>query len=295
MDQTVTLTFSGTATQGTHYSVSQASDGGSKHGGPPGGSCGRATPRLRWTVTATTERYGRPSTGPSPWPSDLDGTAIGSTLDITILDDETTNTDATGQPLITGTARVGGKLTATKNTIADTDGLPVQFPDDYTFEWLRVDAYRHVETPIGTDSNNYTVLSADAGPSTIRVDVSFTARRGRTFGGSACECGDGGGRGEQRGPDGWLPRFRTSRLRSGRRFQLYGTTCEPRWATSDPRIPADLHGRRPDLTALLLPAVPASIAEEDDRRHHGHYRVTAITLTVEITVGAFAVDQHEPR
>ena len=108
--------------------------------------------------------------------ADLDGTAIGST-DITILDDETTNTDATGQPLITGTARVGGELTATKHTIADMDGLPATFPGDYTFAWVRVDT----ETPIGTDSNNYTVLSADAG-STIRVDVSFTDGAGNSEG-----------------------------------------------------------------------------------------------------------------
>ena len=78
------------------------------------------------------------------------------------------------------TERVGGELTATKNTIADTDGLPVQFPDDYTFEWVRVDA-TDTETPIGTDSNNYTVLSADAG-STIRVDVSFTDGAGNSEG-----------------------------------------------------------------------------------------------------------------
>ena len=37
VDQTVTLTFSGTATQGTHYSVSSGGRG-YKHGGPPGGS-----------------------------------------------------------------------------------------------------------------------------------------------------------------------------------------------------------------------------------------------------------------
>ena len=108
--------------------------------------------------------------------ADLDGTAIGST-DITILDDETTNTGATGQPLITGTARVGGELTATKHTIADMDGLPATFPGDYTFAWVRVDT----ETPIGTDSNNYTVLSADVG-NTIRVDVSFTDGAGNSEG-----------------------------------------------------------------------------------------------------------------
>ena len=173
VDQTVTLTFSGTATQGTHYSVNPGDADPNTAGHQVVLRTGDSSVEV--TVTATgndTADRNRTVTVAA----DLDGTAIGST-DITILDDETTNTDATGQPLITGTARVGGKLTATKNTIADTDGLPVQFPDDYTFEWVRVDT----ETPIGTDSNNYTVLSADAG-STIRVDVSFTDGAGYSEG-----------------------------------------------------------------------------------------------------------------
>ena len=176
VDQTVTLTFSGTATQGTHYSVNPGDADPNTAGHQVVLRTGDSSVEV--TVTATgndTADRNRTVTVAA----DLDGTAIGST-DITILDDETTNTDATGQPLITGTARVGGKLTATKNTIADTDGLPVQFPDDYTFEWVRVDA-TDTETPIGTDSNNYTVLSADAG-NTIRVDVSFTDGAGYSEG-----------------------------------------------------------------------------------------------------------------
>ena len=176
VDQTVTLTFSGTATQGTHYSVNPGDADPNTAGHQVVLRTGDSSVEV--TVTATgndTADRNRTVTVAA----DLDGTAIGST-DITILDDETTNTDATGQPLITGTARVGGKLTATKNTIADTDGLPVQFPDDYTFEWVRVDA-TDTETPIGTDSNNYTVLSADAG-STIRVNVSFTDGAGNSEG-----------------------------------------------------------------------------------------------------------------
>ena len=176
VDQTVTLTFSGTATQGTHYSVNPGDADPNTAGHQV--VLVKETASVEVTVTATgndTADRNRTVTVAA----DLDGTAIGST-DITILDDETTNTDATGQPLITGTARVGGELTATKNTIADTDGLPVQFPDDYTFEWVRVDA-TDTETPIGTDSNNYMVLSADVG-STIRVDVSFTDGAGNSEG-----------------------------------------------------------------------------------------------------------------
>ena len=173
VDQTVTLTFSGTATQGTHYSVNPGDADPNTAGHQVVLRTGDSSVEV--TVTATgndTADRNRTVTVAA----DLDGTAIGST-DITILDDETTNTDATCQPLITGTARVGGELTATKNTIADTDGLPVQFPDDYTFAWVRVDT----ETPIGIFSNNYTVVSADAG-STIRVDVSFTDGAGNSEG-----------------------------------------------------------------------------------------------------------------
>ena len=173
VDQTVTLTFSGTATQGTHYSVNPGDADPNTAGHqvvlPTGDSSVEVTVTATGNDTADRNRTVTVA-------ADLDGTAIGST-DITILDDETTNTDATGQPLITGTARVGGELTATKHTIADMDGLPATFPGDYTFAWVRVDT----ETPIGTDSNNYTVLSADAG-STIRVDVSFTDGAGNSEG-----------------------------------------------------------------------------------------------------------------
>ena len=173
VDQTVTLTFSGTATQGTHYSVTPGDADPNTAGHQVVLRTGDSSVEV--TVTATgndTADRNRTVTVAA----DLDGTAIGST-DITILDDETTNTDATGQPLITGTARVGGELTATKHTIADMDGLPATFPGDYTFAWVRVDT----ETPIGTDSNNYTVLSADVG-NTIRVDVSFTDGAGNSEG-----------------------------------------------------------------------------------------------------------------
>ena len=175
VDQTVTLTFSG-ATQGTHYSVSPGDADTNEAGHQVILVAGESSVEVTVTATGNDTADGNRAVNVA---ADLDGTAIGST-DITILDDETTNTDATGQPLITGTARVGGELTATKHTIADTDGLPVTFPDDYTFEWVRVDA-TDTDTPIGTNSNSYTVLSADAG-STIRVDVSFTDGAGNLEG-----------------------------------------------------------------------------------------------------------------
>ena len=84
------------------------------------------------------------------------------------------NTPATGAPAITGAAQVGKVLTAGLGTIVDTDGLPTTFPDDYTLQWVRVDADgMSNETDIGTDSGTYTVVAADVGKK-IKVEVSFT-------------------------------------------------------------------------------------------------------------------------
>ena len=84
------------------------------------------------------------------------------------------NTLASGAPVITGGAQVGKVLTAGLGTIADSDGLPGTFPDDYTFQWVRVDA-DGVTNPInkGTDSSTYTVVVGDVGKK-IFVEVSFT-------------------------------------------------------------------------------------------------------------------------
>ena len=84
------------------------------------------------------------------------------------------NRDATGTPTISGTAQVGGTLEAGIGTIADADGLPGAFPDDYTFQWVRVDADGvSNETNIGADAVTYTPVAADVGKK-IKVEVSFT-------------------------------------------------------------------------------------------------------------------------
>ena len=84
------------------------------------------------------------------------------------------NTPASGAPAITGGAQVGKVLTAGLGTIADSDGLPTTFPDDYILQWVRVDADGvSNETDIGTDSGTYTVVAADVGKK-IKVEVSFT-------------------------------------------------------------------------------------------------------------------------
>ena len=85
-----------------------------------------------------------------------------------------TNTPATGKPAVTGTARVGQTLTAGIGDIDDEDGLPSTFPDDYRFQWVRLDA-DGTSNPsnVGTDSATYTLVAADEGKR-LRVDVTFT-------------------------------------------------------------------------------------------------------------------------
>ena len=85
---------------------------------------------------------------------------------------ELANFAATGAPTISGTAQAGETLTAAIGDIADTDGLPATFPDDYTFQWLRVDG--GTETPItGATGSTYTPVAADVGKK-IKVKVDFT-------------------------------------------------------------------------------------------------------------------------
>ena len=83
--------------------------------------------------------------------------------------------NATGQPAITGAAQVGKTLTAGLGNIADTDGLPGTFPDDYTLQWVRVDAdgVSNEADLSGETSGTYTPVAADVGKK-IKVAVSFT-------------------------------------------------------------------------------------------------------------------------
>ena len=87
--------------------------------------------------------------------------------------------DATGKPAITGTWQEGLELTAGIGTIADADGLPTTFPDDYTFQWIRV-AADDTETDIGLDQNTYKLVAADVG-GTIKVKVFTDARHDESY------------------------------------------------------------------------------------------------------------------
>ena len=122
VDKTATLTFSGTATQGTHYSVSPG-DADSSTGGhqvvlPTGDSS------VEVTVTATGNDTADDNLTLTV-AADLDGTPIGST-DITILDDETTTT---APAIVTD----GVEVTSTPAT-GDTYGLGEPIEITVTFD-----------------------------------------------------------------------------------------------------------------------------------------------------------------
>ena len=101
----------------------------------------------------------------------------------TITDDDTANTPATGKPSISGVAEVGQTLSAEIGTLADPDGLPATYPDDYAFQWVRVDA-DGVSNPApvaGATGATYTPTATDVGKR-LRVEVSFTDGGGASEG-----------------------------------------------------------------------------------------------------------------
>ena len=79
------------------------------------------------------------------------------------------NTPATGEPTITGTAQVGETLTANTTGIADSDGLNNA---TFTYQWLADDT--NITDATGS---TYTLAAADEGK-TVKVRVSFTDDRG---------------------------------------------------------------------------------------------------------------------
>ncbi len=82
---------------------------------------------------------------------------------------EQANNAPTGLPSISGTAQVGGTLTASTSNIDDEDGLDHV---SYRYQWVRNDGTDDADIAGGTGST-YTLVDADEGR-TIRVKVSFT-------------------------------------------------------------------------------------------------------------------------
>ena len=86
------------------------------------------------------------------------------TIDVTAVNDA-----ATGEPAISGTARVGSELTAAKGTIADVDGLTSV---SYSYQWIRVDGTDETDIT-GAASSTYTLVAADQGKK-VKVRLGFT-------------------------------------------------------------------------------------------------------------------------
>ena len=83
------------------------------------------------------------------------------------------NVPASGEPVISGTAKVGESLTADTTGIEDGNGLDrVQF----RFQWVSHDGSADTDIANATDST-YTLVATDAGK-TIKVRVAFTDRDG---------------------------------------------------------------------------------------------------------------------
>ena len=93
----------------------------------------------------------------------------------------TGNNVATGSPEISGTRREPGQvLTATEGSIMDNDERPT-FPDDYAFQWIRVDADGSNPVHVGSNQDNYTLVGDDVGKKII-VEVRFTDALGNAEG-----------------------------------------------------------------------------------------------------------------
>ena len=86
-----------------------------------------------------------------------------ATATLTIIDNETPNNPPTGQPRITGTARVGQTLTAVTTDIQDADGL-----GDFAYQW------KADETNIAEAMDSSYRLTNNEGGKRITVTVSFT-------------------------------------------------------------------------------------------------------------------------
>ena len=85
------------------------------------------------------------------------------------IQQQTSNSPATGAPVITGTAQVGETLTADTTGIADADGLD---NDSFSYQWVANDGTSDTDIAGATDST-YTLVADDEGK-TIKVRVSFT-------------------------------------------------------------------------------------------------------------------------
>ena len=165
-DQVLTLTFDGSATYGTHYTVSPEDADTNEVGHQV--TLLKDQSSVAVTVTAVAN-----DTGDGDRDITVGGTRggdqFGDKVIITLPDDDTANTPATGVPTITGTAQVGQTLSANTDGITDADGITGA---TFNYQWVRVDGSNETDISGATDTT-YTLVAADLGK-TIKVKVSFT-------------------------------------------------------------------------------------------------------------------------
>ena len=94
-----------------------------------------------------------------------DGRKLSEAVSDTVAGPGAANSAPTGEPTISGTARVGETLTASVSGISDADGLTGA---TFEYQWIRGSA--DIE---GASDSTYTLATADEGE-TIRVRVTFT-------------------------------------------------------------------------------------------------------------------------
>ena len=99
-----------------------------------------------------------------------DGTAESAAAYTITIDVTAVNDAATGQPTISGTARVGQTLSAAKGTVADVDGMPAD--SSFAWQWIRVDGSTESDIS-GATAGTYTLAAADQGKK-LKVKLSFT-------------------------------------------------------------------------------------------------------------------------
>ena len=98
----------------------------------------------------------------------ISGIEIGLGRSLTPSEDTEANQKATGAPVITGTAAVGEKLTASTSTIADANGVTGA---DFQFYWIRSDG--ETDSYTRGRGQEYRVSDSDVGKR-IKVQVKFT-------------------------------------------------------------------------------------------------------------------------
>ena len=180
------ITFSGAlgaadSLANSAFSVKKTPQGGTEQAvaltGSPEIDGATVTLTLGTAVTATDTdikvSYTQPSSGTDNKLVDGSGNLVESFGDTAVV--VQVNSAATGAPAISGTTEVGVALTAALGTVADANGLPGSFPDDYALQWVRVDAdgTSNLTDIAAATAITYTLAADDRGKK-VKMTLSFT-------------------------------------------------------------------------------------------------------------------------